>query len=86
MSVAFDDPLGWGFCEFCAFEVAADIETGQLLVHSRRAGGWEFIRCYGSLLEPTPQPAPEAKPKRWEEAVVEALSENTEIDNGGFTD
>jgi hypothetical protein len=79
MSVDFDDPLGWGYCEYCAFEVAVDPETGRMLAHERRNGGWDFVRCYGSLLDPTEQPAPEAKPKTWQEAVVEALSENSNV-------
>jgi hypothetical protein len=48
----------WGYCKYCAFEVAVDPETGNMLAHERRDGTWSSSRCYGSLLEPSPQPSP----------------------------
>lgn len=75
MSVAFNDPLGWGYCKYCAFEVAVNPETGRMLIHERMKGDKTNQRCYGSLLEPTPQPAPEATPTAWWEATMEALTQ-----------
>lgn len=79
MSVAFDDPLGWGFCKYCAYEVAVDIETGQLLVHNNPRSMGPIKRCYGSLLAPTVPTPTEATPVTWEETVVEALNDDLEI-------
>lgn len=71
---AFDDPDAWGFCKYCAFEVAVDIEAGRIYPHDRRAGDWAMRRCYGSLLEPTPLPTPERRPVL--DALTEALVEH----------
>jgi len=71
--VGMDDPDGWGFCCYCAFEVAVNKDSGIMYVHDRRHAEWSVRRCYGSLLEPTPQPAPEARPKPYEEAIYEAM-------------
>jgi hypothetical protein len=73
----------WGYCKYCAFEVAVDPETGNMLAHERRDGTWSSSRCYGSLLEPSPQPSPEAKPVTWEEDVVQALEE-VEVGGGSL--
>jgi hypothetical protein len=73
VSVEFNDPEAWGYCKYCAFQVARDLETGNLLVHTRRTGSWDTERCYGSLLEPSPQPGPEAKKTSLEEDLAEAL-------------
>lgn len=78
MSIGFDQPGAWGFCKYCAFQVAVDLETGKMLAHERRNGGWAFVRCYGSLMEPTEQPAPDAMPVKWEQEFVDALSEEGE--------
>lgn len=62
----------WGFCQYCAFLIP--VEDGRLFVHERRDGGWSTTRCYGSNMEPTEQPAPEAHPKSYMDVIAEALS------------
>jgi hypothetical protein len=71
--VGFNDPEAWGYCKFCAFQVARDMDTGNLLPHMRRTGSWDTERCYGSLMEPSPQPGPEAKKISLEEDLAQAL-------------
>lgn len=79
MSVDFDDPLAWGFCKYCAFQVAVDLDTGQMLAHDMPVPGTTagHTRCYGSLLEPSEQPAPECTPITWQQELVAALTETS---------
>lgn len=63
--VDFNDPGAWSFCQFCAFLVASDTETGDMLPHLRsrtvRAGfrvNFEYEECWGTHLAPTPLPDP----------------------------
>lgn len=60
--IDFNDPEGWGFCPWCAFQVARDPEAGTLLDHERQTGDREKVTCYGSGRVGGIQPAPEAKP------------------------
>ncbi|MFI8326966.1 hypothetical protein [Streptomyces sp. NPDC085529] len=52
VSVAFDDPAAWRYCQYCAFNVALDLDTGQMLAHQRMDLG--FIR-----------PGPAGRRGRW---------------------
>jgi hypothetical protein len=45
------------------------------------AGGWTWSRCYGSLLEPTEQPDPEAWPITYTKVLQDALNENEANDD-----
>jgi hypothetical protein len=65
--VGFNDPRAWGYCCFCAFDVATDVETGDMLPHDYRytysAASSVYInfgsrKCWGSYLSPT-RPSPE---------------------------
>lgn len=62
MSVGFNDPAGWGYCECCAFLVAADPETGKLLFHEVSA--IDKSQCNGSFwpADPTPDEAGSPNP------------------------
>ncbi|GGR51461.1 hypothetical protein [Streptomyces roseolus] len=73
MSVAFDDPAAWGYCPYCAFEVALDPDAGQMLAHERMDMGFIKRRCYGSLMPPAAQPGPEAEPVTYEEVIADAI-------------
>lgn len=73
MTVAFSDPNAWGYCRYCAFEVAVDLETRQMLVHERMGRGYLKVRCYGSLMAPTEQPAPETEPVSYEDVIADAI-------------
>lgn len=78
MSIAFNDPGAWGYCKYCAFMVARDLDTEMLLVHERVESisyGNKSKRCYGSLTEPTEQPGPEAEPVKHEEVIADAIAE-----------
>lgn len=72
MSVGFNEPGAWGYCMYCAFQVATDQDTGQMFVHARLKK-WVSERCYGSLLEPTEQPGPEAEPVSYEDVIADAI-------------
>jgi hypothetical protein len=50
----------WGFCRYCAYEVA--VEDGTILDHERYAGSYEKLKCPGSGRKATKQPGPEARP------------------------
>lgn len=52
----------WGFCPFCAFEVAVD--DGLLVGHDRFAGSYDRVECPGSGRKAEVQPGPEAEPIR----------------------
>lgn len=67
MTVAYNDPDAWGYCRYCAFEVAVDLETRQMLVHERMGRGYLKTRCYGSLM------APEAEPVSYEDVIADAI-------------
>lgn len=72
-----DDPAG--FCRYCAFVVAVDSDTGLMLAHERVKSikyGSNAERCYGSLLEPTEQPGPEAWPEPYEKVIADAIAED----------
>lgn len=63
--VDFNDPDAWAFCQFCAFLVASDTETGDLLPHLRSRTvhtgvyvNFEYEECWGTHLAPTPLPDP----------------------------
>ncbi|MFD4474614.1 hypothetical protein ACFWPU_00655 [Streptomyces sp. NPDC058471] len=63
--VDFNDPNAWGFCRYCAFQVATLLEPPhKMLAHDRLTGygGKESCRCHGSLLEPTVQSGPDVAP------------------------
>jgi hypothetical protein len=80
--VDFNNPDAWGFCKYCAFQVATQLEPPhQVLIHERMAGGWTWSRCYGSLLEPTEQPDPEAWPITYTKVLQDALNENEANDD-----
>jgi hypothetical protein len=54
----FNDPTAWGFCDFCAFEVA--IFEGLRVEHRRYRNGAVEDRCCGSgqpPVSPTPMEA-----------------------------
>ena len=46
----FNDPDAWGFCEFCAFDVA--VKDGRLIHHQYDRVGHNDEVCNGSLTEP----------------------------------
>ncbi|GHF94591.1 hypothetical protein [Streptomyces hydrogenans] len=73
MTVAFNDPSAWGYCQFCAFIVGVDLETRQMLAHERMISGFNKNRCYGSLMPPAVQPGPEAEPVTYEEVIADAI-------------
>lgn len=57
---AFDDPAAWGFCPWCAFDVAVIAEHN--IEHRRTRNGHDDQRCSGSGRE-TVRPTPvEARP------------------------
>lgn len=43
---AFNDPTAWGFCEWCAFDVA--VYMGQLIDHRRYRNDHNDVACPGS--------------------------------------
>lgn len=58
----YNDPAGWGFCEYCAFDVA--IFDGRRVEHRRHRNGHDDAKCGGSGGEPVrPTPA-EATPRQ----------------------
>lgn len=62
--VGFNDPGAWGFCDYCAFLVAADPKTGLLFTHQYKSVVRDQ-RCNGSG-RPHPEEHPvEARPRRW---------------------
>ncbi|MFE6222947.1 hypothetical protein [Streptomyces sp. NPDC057854] len=73
MTVAFDDPAAWGYCQYCAFNVALDLDTGRMLAHERMDLGFINRRCYGSLMQPSAQPGPEAEPVTYEDVIADAI-------------
>lgn len=51
----FNDPSGWGFCDYCAFLVA--VVGGLRIVHRRYRNGGDDSKCNGSGQVPvTPVP------------------------------
>lgn len=46
--IGFNDPDAWGYCEYCAFIVARDLETATLLKHPKRDPGARGGDCNGS--------------------------------------
>ncbi|WP_432112778.1 hypothetical protein [Streptomyces sp. S1] len=73
MDVLFSDPDAWGYCPYCAFVVAVDLESRQMLGHDRMGDCFITRRCYGSLMEPGVQPAPEAEPIPYEDVIANAI-------------
>lgn len=61
MSVGFNDPEAWGYCECCAFMVAKNVETGNLLGHEISSLNSEV--CNGSYWPADPTPEKSAAPK-----------------------
>lgn len=62
MSVDFNDPKGWGYCECCAFMVACDTETGILLDH--KISNIDAERCNGSFWPADPVPEVSVAPNQ----------------------
>lgn len=81
--VHFNDPLAWVYCQYCAFQVAADVATGVILRHDRRVEGSAHVECKGTGTEPVAQPGPEAVPKPEE---AEPLLEEEVVPDGDAVD
>lgn len=70
--VDFDDPDAWGFCRYCAFDVAVTLNSPRLMLpHGRTDYGWIKRPCYGGDREPTEAPGKEATPVPTPEEEVE---------------
>ncbi|MFF5973660.1 hypothetical protein ACFY7C_19245 [Streptomyces sp. NPDC012769] len=67
--VDFNDPRAWGYCKFCVFQVAVDLETQQIFEHDRMYHGNVRHRCDGSLTEASVQPALEVESAASREVV-----------------
>lgn len=58
----FNDPAGWGFCDYCAFAVA--VIDGLRAEHRRYRNGYDDARCAGSGGEPILPIPREARPRQ----------------------
>lgn len=56
------DPAAWGYCRYCAFEVAVDIDTGLIAFHEPLYTNSVRRPCNGNGKRPTPQPGATADP------------------------
>jgi hypothetical protein len=55
----FNDPTAWGYCRWCAFDVA--VYMGAMVEHRRYRNGSNDSVCTGSGREPAPVSPTEAK-------------------------
>ncbi len=55
----FNDPTAWGYCRWCAFDVA--VYMGRMVEHRRYRNGHDESACTGSGREPTVPSPTEAK-------------------------
>lgn len=59
----FGNPDAWGFCKYCAFDVAVQTEDPfTMLDHKRTTNGWGMKFCPGGGCVPTVAPGKEAAP------------------------
>lgn len=58
---AFNDPEAWGYCDFCAFDVA--VFDGLRDEHRRIRNGNDSTPCAGSGRPPAERETPDATPR-----------------------
>lgn len=77
----FNDPEMWGYCKYCAFEVARDAQDNVLFKHSHMDASWVKRPCCGGGKPPSQAPGLEAEPvapppPTFEEVITDALDED----------